>query len=50
MLDHEGQISILATVARGPVYVIIVISYFLAYNATDVMDSDYFATVLSAKM
>ena len=48
MLDHQGQISIPATAARGPIYVSTVISYSLAYDATDVMDDDNLATALSA--
>ena len=44
MLDHLGQISISATVARGPVYVSTVISYSMAY--ADVMDNDDFASAL----
>ena len=40
MLDHQGQISIPATAERGPVFVSTVVSYSLAYDATDVMDSD----------
>ena len=43
MLDHWGQISIPTTVVRGPVSVSIVVSYLLAYDATDVMDNDNFA-------
>ena len=50
MLDHEGQISFSATVARGSVYVRTVVSYSLAYDATDVMDNDNVATVLSAQI
>ena len=40
MLDHQGQISIPATETRGPVFVSAVVSYSLAYTATDVMDND----------
>ena len=34
----------------GPVYVSAVISYSLAYNATDAMDNDNIATALSAQI
>ena len=50
LLDHQGQIGISATVARGPVYVSTAISYLLAYDATDVMDNDNLATALSAQI
>ena len=43
MLDHQGQISILATEARGPAYV----STIISYDATDIMDNDNLATALS---
>ena len=46
MLNHQGQISIPATVIRGPAFVGAVISYSLAYDATDVMDP----TALSAQI
>ena len=46
MLDHWSQISIPATVARGPVIVSKVVSYLLAYNASDVMDSDNLVAAL----
>ena len=48
MLDHQGQISIPATAARGPVFVSAVVSYSLAYDATDVMDNDNLAPALEA--
>ena len=48
MLDHRGQVTIPATVARGPGFVSAVISYSLAYKATDVMDNDNLATALEA--
>ena len=48
MLDHCGQISILITASRGPVYVSAIVSYLLAYNVADVMDNDNLATALSA--
>ena len=44
MLDHPGEISIPATVARGPLFVSTVFSYSLAYDATDVMDTDNLAS------
>ena len=50
MLDYQGQISIPATATRGPVYVSTVISYSLAYDATDVMDNDNHATTLEAQI
>mgnify|MGYP006186246423 CR=1 FL=1 len=50
MLDHQGQISIPATVARGPVFVSAVVSYSLAYDAADVMDNDNLATALSVQI
>ena len=48
MLDHQGQISIPAIMARGPVFVSAVILYSLAYDVTDVMDDDNLATALLA--
>ena len=50
MLGHQGQISILAIAARGPVYVSAIISYSLAYDTTDVMDNDNLAMALSAQI
>ena len=50
MLDHWGQISIPATVARGIVFVSLIILYLLAYNATDVLDNDNIATALLAQI
>ena len=50
MLDHQGQISIPTTVARGPVYVITVVLYSLAYDAADVMDNNNFVTAMSAQI
>ena len=50
MLDYQGQISIPATVARGPVYVGAVILSSTTYDATDVMDNDICATALSAQI
>ena len=43
---HQGQISIPATAARGPVFVSTTVSYSLAYDVTDVMDNDNLATAL----
>ena len=39
-----------ATAARGPVFVSAVVSYSLAYDATDVMDNDNLATALEAQI
>ena len=50
MLDHQGQINIPITAARGPVYVSAVIPYSLAYEAADIMDSDNLSTALSAQI
>ena len=50
MLDHQGQISIPATAARGQVFVSAVVSYSLAYDAADVMDNDNLATALEAQI
>ena len=50
MLDHQGQISIPDTMARGPVYVSTIVSYSLAYDAADVMDNDNLVTALSAQI
>ena len=50
MLDHLDQISIPATVARGPVHVNAVILYSLVYDAADVMDNDNIVTALSAQI
>ena len=50
MLDHQGQINIHTTVARGPVLVSTVVSYSLAYDDTNVMDNDNLATALSAQI
>ena len=40
VLDHQGQISIPATVTRGPVFVNAIVSYSLVYDAADVMDNN----------
>ena len=50
MLDYQGQISITATAARGPVYVSAVISFSLAHDAIDVMDNDNLVTELLAQI
>ena len=50
MLNHQGQISIPATAARGPVHFSKFISYSMAYDATDVMDNDVLATALSTQV
>ena len=50
MLDHWDQINIPATVARGPVCVSAVVSYSLAYDATDVVDNDYLVNAVSAQI
>ena len=50
MLNHQGQISIPAIMAREPVYVRTVILYSLTYDATDVTDNDNLVTALSAQI
>ena len=50
MLNHQGQISIPSTAARGTVYVSAVIMCSLAYDAADVVDNDNLATALSAQI
>ena len=50
MLDHQGQISIPTTAARGQVLVSAVISYSLADDDTDVMDNHNPATALEAQI
>ena len=50
MSDHQGLISIPATVTRGPVFVNAVILYSLAYDIVDVMDDDNLATAFSAQI
>ena len=47
MLDHQSQIIIPATLARGSVFASAVISYSLAYDATDVMNIDNLVSVSS---
>ena len=49
MLDHQGQISIPAT-ARGPVFDSAVVTYSLAYDATDVMENDNLVTALESQI
>ena len=46
MLHHHNQISILATVAREPVYVSAVASYSLSYDAADVINNYNLAIAL----
>ena len=50
MLDHQIQISIPTTAARGTVFVSAVVSCSLAYSAADVMDNDNLATPLEAQI
>ena len=50
MLDHQGRISIPATVARESVFVSTVISNSLAHDIAYVMDYANLATALSAQM
>ena len=50
MLDHQDQISISVTVARGLVFVNSLILYSLAYHAADVIDNDNLTTALSAQI
>ena len=50
MLEHQGQISIPATAARGQVNFSAVVSYSLTCDATDVLDNDNLATALSAQI
>ena len=50
MIDHQCQISIPATAARGPGYVSAVILYSLSFYVAYVMDNDNLATVLSAQI
>ena len=48
MSDHQGQIILPTTVARGPVVISAVILYLLTYDAIDVKNDDNHATALSA--
>ena len=50
MWDHQGQIHIPATVGRGPVFVNTVVSYSLAYDVADVVDSKNLVTALAVKI
>ena len=50
MIDHQGQIDIPATMARGPVFVSAVVSYSLASDASDVMDNDNLVTALVSQI
>ena len=50
MINHQGQISIPATAARGPIFVSTVVLYSLAYDASDVMDNDNLATALESQI
>ena len=50
MFDHQGQISIPAKTARGPVFVSAMVSYSLVYDATDVLDNDNLATALETQI
>ena len=50
MLDHQGQISIPAAVARKPVFVSAAVSHSLAYDATDIMDNDNLTAALESQI
>ena len=50
MFNHQGQIRVLATAAKGPVYISTLVSYSLAYDAADVMDNADLATAWSAQI
>ena len=50
MTNHQGQKSIPATAARGPVFVSAVVSYSLAYDAAAVMDNYNLATALESQI
>ena len=50
VLDHQGQISIPATAARGSVFVSKVVSYSLAYDAADVIANDNLASALEVQI
>ena len=50
MLDHQGQMTITTTTARGLGHISAVISYSLVYDAVDVVDNDNLATALLAKI
>ena len=49
MINHQGQISIHATVAREPVFVSINVSYSLAHDAADVIDNDNLAAAIESQ-
>ena len=49
MLDHDCLINIIATAARGSVFVSTVILYSMAYDVTDVTNDNNFAPALSAR-
>ena len=50
MTNHQGQISIPAIVARGPVFVSTVVLYSLVYDAADVIDNDNLATAFESQI
>ena len=50
MIHHHGQITIPATVARGPEFVSAVVIYSLAYNNADVMNNDSLVTALKSQV
>ena len=50
MTNHQGQINIPSTVARGPVFASTVVSYSLAYDAVDVIDNDNLTTALESQI
>ena len=49
MLEYQGQISIPVITTRRLVYVSIVFSYSLAYDATNVTNNDNLATAISCQ-
>ena len=49
-LVHQSQIILLATAARGLMFVKTVLIYSLAYDAIDVMNDDNLATALSSQI
>ena len=50
MPDHQGQIILFATAARGPVFFSTVFLHSPAYDSTDVIDDDNLETALSAQI
>ena len=50
MTNHQEQISIPATAASEPVFVSAVVSYSLAYDASDVMDNDNLVTAFESQI